>query len=199
MIYERISYIIILVKLYNTLACKGRSQEIGVLKHTSNIRVYIGTCTENMSILTKEDVKELHILEFRLGNNSYGIDIDTVLEIKKYEKARFIPGAHPWIDGVFVFRNQVVTNINMFKCCKIEEEQDVESYMNIIVQVGDDPIGILVSSVLDTHIVPMEDIKPIEENKMDEFRIGNLSNKEKLVTIIDVTKLVSVLKKEKIA
>lgn len=62
---------------------------------------------DDSKILLENGTNELMILEFKLGDNYYGINVAKIREITKYEPVTPIPNAHPSIEGVFMPRDVI--------------------------------------------------------------------------------------------
>ena len=53
-------------------------------------------------ILLESGTNELEILEFKVGNNYYGINVAKIREIISYQTPTPIPNADPRIEGIFI-------------------------------------------------------------------------------------------------
>ena len=60
-------------------------------------------------ILLESGTNELEILEFTIGDNSYGINVAKIREILPYQKPTLVPNAHPCIEGIFMPRDMIIT------------------------------------------------------------------------------------------
>ena len=67
-------------------------------------------------ILLENGTNELEILEFTLGNNSYGINVAKIREIITYEEVTPVPNSHPSIEGIFMPRDIMITAIDLKNC-----------------------------------------------------------------------------------
>ena len=63
------------------------------------------------NILLESGTNELEILEFTIGNNSYGINVAKVKEILPFTRITPIPNSHPSIEGIFMPREKVELDI----------------------------------------------------------------------------------------
>ena len=63
----------------------------------------------NQENVKEGEIKELEILEFKAGGNSYGVDINEIKEILPYQqKPTPIPNAHPYIEGMVMPRDFII-------------------------------------------------------------------------------------------
>ena len=65
------------------------------------------------NILLENGTNELEILEFRLGDNSYGINVAKIREIIQYQPVTPVPNAHPSIEGIFMPRETMITAVSL--------------------------------------------------------------------------------------
>ena len=67
-------------------------------------------------ILLENGTNELEVLEFTLGENSYGINVAKIREIIPYQAVTPVPNAHPSIEGIFMPRDIMITAIDLKNC-----------------------------------------------------------------------------------
>ena len=70
-------------------------------------------------ILLENGTNELEVLEFKLGENSYGINVAKIKEIIPYQPVTAVPNAHPSIEGLFMPRDSVITAIDLKNCLQL--------------------------------------------------------------------------------
>lgn len=76
------------------------------------------------NILLESGTNELEILEFRAGDNLYGINVAKINEILLYQPVTPVPNAHPCIEGIFMPRDTMISVINLRKCLGLEDIYD---------------------------------------------------------------------------
>lgn len=95
-----------------------------------------------------EKAREIEILEFRAGGNSYGVDINDVREILSYDKKpRKIPNSHPYIEGIIKPRDFIIPVIDLVAYLKLKDLDDLENEMLIVSNIKNMNIGFHVDSV----------------------------------------------------
>jgi len=85
-------------------------------------------------ILLESGTNELEILEFRVGNNCYGINVAKVREILPYKEPTLIPNAHPCIEGIFMPRDEIITIVDKNEyqhLMKYMAEVDPDAFMTV--------------------------------------------------------------------
>ena len=80
------------------------------------VGLHIGGKNMETGILLESGTNELEILQFRVGDNFYGINVAKIREILSYVKPTPIPNADPRIEGIFMPRDEVISVINLAEC-----------------------------------------------------------------------------------
>ena len=144
-------------------------------------------------ILLESGTNELEILEFCIGNNSYGINVAKVKEILTYVSPTPVPNADPCIEGIFMPRDEIITLINLPR--KLGFEQPIShSDMNIVTNFNKLHVAFHVNSVVGIHRVSWSDIiKPDATlcGKADGISTGIVKLDGKLIIILDFEKIVT--------
>ena len=74
-------------------------------------------------ILLENGTNELEILEFKIGDNSYGINVAKINEIITYQPVTPVPNAHPSIEGIFMPRDTMITAIDLRNALQLGESE----------------------------------------------------------------------------
>ena len=144
------------------------------------------------NILLESGTNELEVLEFKLGNSYYGINVAKIREILSYMPITPIPNAHPCVEGIFMPRDTMMTVINLRKCLGMPD-LDTEGLF-IITNFNKLNIAFHVDQVIGIHRVSWEEIiKPDSTiNAQDNSAsTGVIKLGEKLVVILDFEKIIS--------
>lgn len=145
-------------------------------------------------ILLESGTNELEILEFKVGNNHYGINVAKIKEIMQYTAPTAVPNAHPCIDGIFMPRNEIISIINLERYLHLEPSPDSSHDMYIVTNFNKLNTAFHVHSVVGISRVSWADIvKPDSTiNTNDEgAATGIIRLDDKLVVILDFEKIVS--------
>ncbi|MBU6954274.1 chemotaxis protein CheW [Hahella sp. HN01] len=142
----------------------------------------------------------LQFLTFWLGDESYGLDILRVREIRGWNRPREIPNVPRYIKGVIDFRGGIVPIVDLrVRFALPKADYDRETVV-IIVSVELDKadgaehhtMGMVVDRVADVMDVAEKDIKarPQLGSKLDtRYLTGVVNRNEGMVVLIDVDKL----------
>ena len=144
------------------------------------------------NILLENGTNELEILEFSLGEYSYGINVAKIREIVTYQPVTPIPNAHPSIEGIFMPRDTMITAIDLMNCLGRGEAKP--GGMFIITNFNRLNIAFHVDNVLGIHRVSWREIvKPDESlgSIEDSVVSGVVKRSDKLIIILDFEKIVS--------
>ena len=145
------------------------------------------------NILLESGTNELEILEFRAGNNFYGINVAKINEILLYQQVTPVPTAHPCIEGIFMPRDTMISVINLRKCLGLDEKFDNDGLF-VITNFNSLNTAFHVDEVLGIHRVSWEEIiKPDSTINSDESGVstGVIKLSDRLVVILDFEKIVS--------
>jgi len=115
---------------------------------------------------------------FKLGNESYGIDINLVSSIEKQVNVVSVPNTLPYIKGIIKLRNEVIPVINLKKKFNMKDS-DVPGENVIILKLPNITIAVEVDSV--------EEIQNIEESEIVDMptivKTADLKYFDKVVSV----------------
>ncbi|MDD3416846.1 MAG: chemotaxis protein [Lachnospiraceae bacterium] len=144
------------------------------------------------NILLENGTNELEILEFKLGDNAYGINVAKIREIIPYQPVTPVPNAHPSVEGIFMPRDTMITAINLKNCLQRGEQENKGLF--IVTNFNKLDIAFHVDQVVGIHRVSWtEIIKPdvTINNSDDGISTGIVKFNDRLVIILDFEKIVS--------
>lgn len=145
------------------------------------------------NILLESGTNELEVLEFMVGEQSFGINIAKVTEIMNYQPMVPVPDSHPAFEGVFTPRDKVISVINLHTILR-KESPDPEHDLLIICHFNTKDVGFHVSSVKGIQRISWEDIeKPpaMSGDSAHNIATGIAKFKDRIVLILDFEKIVS--------
>lgn len=149
------------------------------------------------NILLENGTNELEVLEFKLGNNHYGINVAKVREILSFQTVTPIPNAHPSVEGVFMPRDTMITVINLKNC--IGMANDGTEGLFIITNFNKLNAAFHVDEVIGIHRISWADIiTPDATISTAESGVatGLTKIQDKLIVILDFEKIVSEINPE---
>jgi two-component system chemotaxis response regulator CheV len=146
------------------------------------------------NILLENGTNELEVLEFKIGNNHYGINVAKVREIIGYQKVTPVPNSHPNIEGIFMPRDTMITVINLAKHLNINAPLNEKSDMMIVTNFNKLNIAFHVQAVVGIHRVSWADIiRPDSTLNTADSSVatGIIKVDKKLIIILDFEKIVT--------
>jgi purine-binding chemotaxis protein CheW len=108
--------------------------------------------------------RKRQLVTFRLGDRLSGIPIDAVCEILRVEDITPVPDAPAVVRGVVNLRGKVVTVVDLRSVLGMGEVEIGPRTRMVVVNSGDEIIGLLVDSVADVVSVDLEDREPLPAN-----------------------------------
>lgn len=151
------------------------------------------------NILLESGTNELEILEFKVGNNSYGINVAKIKEILTYQPPTPVPNAHPCIEGIFMPRDTIISIIDLAKSLSLQGSNDIEKDMYIVTNFNKLHTAFHVHNVEGIHRVSWGDIvKPDEtiNTAGSGVATGIIKIEGKLIVILDFEKIVAEISPE---
>ena len=134
------------------------------------------------------------LLTFTLGEESYGLDILKVQEIRGYDTVTRIPDAPDFIKGVINLRGTIVPVVDMRIKFRLGKAEYNALTVMIILNVADRVVGMVVDGVSDVVALTPEQVRPAPEfgaavGAQFLTGLGTLDNR--MLILVDIEKLVS--------
>ena len=136
--------------------------------------------------------KELQVVGFRIGRETFGVPISLVREIVRVPEITSVPNAPDYIEGVINLRGRIIPVVDLRK--RFHETVAAPSKKNriVVVEVEGRLIGLLVNSASEVlRILPSEIEAP-----QDVFQEGELNYitgvgklRGRLVILLDLNKI----------
>lgn len=146
--------------------------------------------------MSTEQKHQQQFLSFVLGDETYGIDILAVKEIRGWEKVRELPNLPAYIKGVLDLRGVIVPVVDLRVRFNTSEPEYLVTTVIIVVLAkttnGDQMFGAVVDSVSDVLDVNMDDIRDtpvMGKNIGTQYISGMLSIDNNMVVLLDVDRL----------
>lgn len=145
------------------------------------------------NILLENGTNELEVLEFKLNDNHYGINVAKIREILSYQPVTPVPNSAPEVEGIFMPRDAMITVIDLKSCLKLPNSTEAKGLF-IITNFNKLDIAFHVDEVIGIHRVSWADI--IEPDSTinigeDGISTGIVKIDEKLVIILDFEKIIT--------
>lgn len=136
---------------------------------------------------TAEDGRQLVV--FRLGKESYGIDVSTVREIFPPQEITRVPNAPEYVEGVINLRGKVVAVIDLRKRFGVEVTETTNESRIVVVEYDGEDVGVIVDAVHEVVSVGADRLAPatvITEENGASLAQGFARLDEQLVILVDI-------------
>lgn len=137
------------------------------------------------------------VLTFVLGNETYGVDILRVQEIRGWSAVTKIPQAPAHVLGVLNLRGSIVPIVDLRMRFALESVEYTPVTVIIVVSVvtssGRRDFGVVVDGVSDVVDVNSAEIKPAPElgaRAATDYLLGLVSVAERMVVLLDIDRLI---------
>jgi purine-binding chemotaxis protein CheW len=138
----------------------------------------------------------VQLVNFRLRDEEFGVDIGSVREITKVADVSPVPEAPSFIRGVTNLRGQIIPVIDLAKQFGLAPQEELpESARIVVIEVKNQTVGILVDEVPEVMKLPDENVHPTPELiqtgiKKDYVKgVGRLENR--LIILLDLEKVLA--------
>ena len=140
---------------------------------------------------TQTKPKEIQVVVFRLGEEEFAAEITSVLEISRMLPITHLAQAPDFIEGVINLRGKVIAVMNLSRLFATQTSESLsQSGRIVIVEAGNETVGLQVDEVVEILRLPEEKIEPLPELVQGEVKsrylrgVGKLG--ERLILLVDL-------------
>ncbi len=131
-------------------------------------------------------------ISFAIGHDQYGVDIMAVREIKEWSNVTHLPKQPDYVRGVLNLRGVVMPIIDLR--CRFDQglTEATPTHIIIIVQIGQQQVGLLADRVLDIVSFEQSQIQPVPRTthrKTTDFLSGLMTQGDTMIALIDLPHL----------
>lgn len=152
-----------------------------------------------MTFATTTETRELHseantekYLVFQIGNETYGVPLLQVQEIRTYTPATRVPNAPEYVLGVVNLRGNIIAVIDARTRFGLPPLPDEESTVVVVVHVNGKTFGLRLDSVSDVVDIPVDQIQPtppIASEATQRFLSGVVQVGERVVILLNLREI----------
>jgi purine-binding chemotaxis protein CheW len=145
----------------------------------------------------KETVKnfaEQQLVVFKLAGEEFGVNINKVKEIIRWEEVTRIPNSAPYIKGVINLRGNIIVVNDLAMKLGLPSKTIDDNTRILVVEVGTNTIGMIVDSA--TEVLRLEgksirDAPSMITNNIDHNYIEGVGilNEKRLLTLLDLSRV----------
>jgi len=139
--------------------------------------------------------REIHIVGFQVGRETYGVSITSLHEIVRVPEITAVPDAPEYMEGVINLRGKIVSVIDLRK--RLGESKVTPSRRNRILVIEHKArlAGLIVDSASEVLKIPASDVKesPTSLRECSTNCVTGLAKyKGRLIVLLDMTKLLDI-------
>lgn len=166
----------------------------------SNLENYVEEIEQSKEDIINSDATERFLI-FKVGVNYYGAPLLSVQEVMEEQTIKRVPYAPSYFLGIMNLRGKIISVLDLRKKFKIPEddknitdipEEEQVKYI-MILDLDSTSIGVIIDKIVSVqHLSPSEiaHLPSVEANINSEFLIGAVRVDEKLVTLVQLSKLI---------
>lgn len=147
------------------------------------------TLPETQSALDSSTEK---YLVFQIGNESYGMPLLQVQEIRSFTPVTRMPNTPSYVLGVMNLRGNIIAVLDARTRFEIEPLPEEEGTVVIVAQVEGKTFGLRVDSVSDVVDVPLNQVQPpppIASEGTQKFLSGLVQMGERVLILLNLTEI----------
>jgi purine-binding chemotaxis protein CheW len=136
--------------------------------------------------------RELHIVGFQVGRETYGVPITSLHEIVRVPEVTAVPDAPDYMEGVINLRGKIVSVIDLRKRFGVKAAAASRRNRILVVEINGRLCGLIVDSASEVIKIPGADVEP----SASVFQEGGLNAvtglgkfKGRLIVLLDMAKL----------
>jgi purine-binding chemotaxis protein CheW len=138
--------------------------------------------------------KDLHIVGFKIGNETYGVPISLVHEIVRVPDITQVPETPDFVEGVINLRGKIISVVDLRKRFGEAEIKPHKKNRVIVVENTGRLVGLIVDAASEVMKLPVSQVEPppnvFTENEITYVTgVGKLNNR--LIILVDLQKVLT--------
>ena len=139
-------------------------------------------------------MKPLRLISFRVGPETFVLDIMSVRQIAPYAGSTTVPSAPSFVEGIIVVRNDVIPIVDLRDRLYPSLEEHAEQPLVLITHTSSGLIGLKVDEVRRIVTVQSDEVLPppaLIKGVRGEFLIGIVRHEDEILLLIDIDSVLS--------
>ena len=140
----------------------------------------------------KQDEQQLVV--FDLADEGYGVDISAVREIIRLQEITQVPRTPEFVEGVINLRGKVIPVIDLRKRFGLTVEAESQDNRIVVVDIGDQDIGVVVDAVTEVLRIPTDSVEPpasVITTDGSDYLLGIAKLESRLIVRLDLQKVLA--------
>jgi|SRR6056297_1979416 len=143
---------------------------------------------------TDDEIQENKFLMCKIGDETYGIDIQHVTDIIELQKITEVPDMPQYVKGVINLRGNVIPVIDMRLRFGMESKEFDDRTVITVVNIKSNSIGFIVDTATEVVDIPEKSIDPPpsfhESGEQKKYIAGLGKLEDQVIILLDIDKLV---------
>jgi purine-binding chemotaxis protein CheW len=136
--------------------------------------------------------KELHLVGFRVGKETFGVPIGMVREIVRVPEITAVPNSASSIEGVINLRGKIVPVVDLRKRFGQKNPEPSRKNRILVVELAGQMVGLIVNAASEVLKLPPSEVE-LPRNLFSEGEVNHISGVGKLggrlIMILDLEKV----------
>ena len=140
----------------------------------------------------KQDEQQLVV--FDLADEGYGVDISAVREIIRLQEITQVPRTPEFVEVVINLRGKIIPVIDLRKRFGLTVEVVSQDNRIVVVDIGDQDIGVVVDAVTEVLRIPTDAVEPpasVITTADSDYLLGIVKLDSRLIILLDLRKVLS--------
>lgn len=136
------------------------------------------------------EADERQLVVFALGNESFGVDIESVREIIRWQPVTHVPDTAESVLGVLNLRGRVIPVVDLRKRFGMASTEATDATRILVVDVGTD-VGALVDSVEEVMRLSSDaigELSPVVASENSEYIDGIAQTEDRLLILLSMNR-----------
>lgn len=148
--------------------------------------------TAPVSLGSRAATDEFQLVVFELGEERYGLDIDTVYEIIRHQPVTAVPQAPSFVEGVINLRGRIIPVVDLRRRFGMMQGELTKASRIVVCEAAGTRVGLVVDGVSEVLMVSADSIEQTPEVASGydtQYLKGIAKLGERLVILLDLTGL----------
>lgn len=141
-------------------------------------------------ILLESGTGEVEILQFRVAEKLYAINIIKVKEVVDCDNLTTLPDSHPAIGGLILCRSEIIPLVDLIYVLE-KEKRRKDLFKTIICEFNNMKVAFNIDEVVGVKRIKWSDIIKPCSIMDDTLVLGNIISDEKIILLLDFEKIVT--------
>lgn len=148
----------------------------------------------NIDVTVAGDDEVLQWVTYRLGDETYGINVMQVQEVLRHTEIAPVPGAPDYVLGIINLRGNVVTVIDTRSRFGLPEGEITDNTRIVIIEADEQVLGIMVDSVAEVVYLKSSEIDSapnVGTEESTKFIQGVSNRDDELLILVDLNRMLN--------